>query len=60
MSRPVLSGPPSPEEFQRQLADFMRQQLHRTSPPPADAPADASTSESPAQPGKTDLFEFKY
>jgi ATP-dependent Clp protease ATP-binding subunit ClpX len=25
MSKPVFNGPPSPEEFQRQMADFMRQ-----------------------------------
>mgnify|MGYP003455619826 FL=1 len=27
MRKPISSGPPSPEEFQRQLQEFMRQQF---------------------------------
>ena len=60
MSKPVFNGPPSPEEFQRQLSEFMRQHIQRTSPPPAAEPADAVAPESPGGEGKKAQFEFNY
>ncbi len=49
-----LNGPPSPEEFQRQLAEFMRQHFRdpavTTSPTPAAAPPD-ETAGAPADGG---------
>ena len=60
MNKPALSGPPSPEEFQRQLSEFMRQQFQRTSAHPASEPADSSGPGSSGQQDKTDQFEFAY
>ena len=60
MSKPWVSGtPPSPEEFQRQMAEFVRQQFQNARGP-AFAQADASgPSESEEKPQK-EQFEFKY
>ena len=61
MAKPVLSGPPSPEEFQRQLAELMRQHLHNARAPGASQPADAEVP--PEQPEKkppVEPFEFNY
>src|ERR1035437_1338005 len=60
MNRPISDGPPSPEELQRQLAEFMRHHLQPSGVPPAADPADAVPPESPARTGKSDQFEFKY
>ena len=56
----VLNGPPTPEEFQRQLSEFMRQHLQRAGAPPAAEPADTGAPEGPAPQAKADQFEFKY
>lgn len=59
MSNPILNGPPSPEEFQRQLSDFVRQHFQNARGPAA-APGDASAPEQPAgEPGRSADFEFK-
>src|SRR5260370_23865974 len=60
MSAPwVNATPPSPEEFQRQMAEFVRQQLQNTRGP-AFAQAEASgTTETEEKPQK-DPFEFKF
>ena len=54
-----LNGPPSPEEFQRQLSDFLRQhfQNNRTASPQPEATGTPEQGESPA---KAKEFDFKY
>jgi endopeptidase Clp ATP-binding regulatory subunit ClpX len=53
------NGPVSPEEFQRQLTDFVRQQFSANKAAPS---AEPESSGSPPDSGKTrkDPFEFKY
>ena len=60
MNRPAFNGPPSPEEFQRQLAEFMRQNMQRAGGQSPAQPADAVASDIPGQQGKADQFDFKY
>lgn len=58
-TRPLFAGPPSPEEFQRQLTDFVRQHFQNVRGP-AFAQADSSgTAESQDKP-KPEQFEFPY
>jgi len=59
MNKRILSGPPSPEEFQRQLSDFLRQhfQNNRAASPQPEATGTGEQSESPAKPEE---FDFKY
>jgi endopeptidase Clp ATP-binding regulatory subunit ClpX len=59
MTKPLLAGPTSPEEFQRQLTEFVRQQFQGGRNTPA---AEQETSGGSSEPGKTknDPFEFKY
>jgi ATP-dependent Clp protease ATP-binding subunit ClpX len=58
MNKPVFNGP-SPEEFQRRLAELMRQ--HWQSGRGASAqPEDAGTTESSEIEPKPDLFKFNY
>src|SRR6266704_1875963 len=59
MSKPIFNGSPSPEEFQRQLSDFLRQhfQNNRGAPPQSTAP---STAEPNGTPAKPEEFDFKY
>src|SRR5438046_1724264 len=60
MTKPVFSGPPSPEEFQRQLSEFVRQQFqHARGPAPAPAES-AEPPESGESKGKGGGFEFDY
>ena len=49
MGKGIFNGPPSPEEFQRQLQEFMRQHLSSGPPPKSDAggTADAPDPEPP-------------
>ncbi|HLH53085.1 MAG TPA: AAA family ATPase [Verrucomicrobiae bacterium] len=58
MIKPNLNGPPSPEEFQRHLADFVRQQFHSAGKQAQASEAPPSGSEH--SPGKNDPFEFRY
>ena len=60
MNRPIFNGPPTPEEFQRQLAEFMRQHLQRTGAQPATEPAEGGAQEIPGRPVHADQFEFNY
>ena len=60
MNKPISNGPPSPEELQRQLSEFMRHQMQPGAGQPAAQPEDAVAPESPVAPGKADQFEFKY
>jgi ATP-dependent Clp protease ATP-binding subunit ClpX len=60
MSNTHSNGPPSPEEFQRQLADFMRQHFQNiggAASPKTDFDSSAESSE--AKPEKPE-FEFDY
>src|SRR5512140_3863229 len=60
MSASWVNGPPPPpEEFQRQMADFVRQQLQNARGPAFAQSEPASPTESEEKPPK-DQFEFKY
>jgi endopeptidase Clp ATP-binding regulatory subunit ClpX len=61
MSNPRLSGPPNPEEFQRQLAEFVRQHLRSTGTSPGLKNEFDTSAESPeAEPDKKEFsFDFK-
>src|SRR5437773_4635164 len=59
MSKPIFSGPPSPEEFQRQLSEFVRQHLQNIQTPAAE-PSNAGAPEPPEDRGKAGQFEFNY
>ena len=59
MSRPIFSGPPSPEEFQRQLSEFVRQHFQSARGPAAETES-ASAPETPEGKGKEGQFEFNY
>ena len=60
MSRAVFNGPPSPEEFQRQLAGFMQQHMQGARGQPAAEAQTTGTPESPSRQEKADQFEFSY
>jgi ATP-dependent Clp protease ATP-binding subunit ClpX len=60
MKNPILSGPPTPEEFQRQLAEYMRQHFQRAGAQPTPETTDASGTETAEKEAKADQFEFKY
>src|SRR5229473_3219765 len=55
----IFSGPPSPEEFQRQLSDFVRQHFQNARGPSAQA-ENAGVPEAPEPKAKTEQFEFNY
>src|SRR6266540_5984451 len=59
MNKTAFGGPPSPEEFQRQLSDFLRQhfQNNRAASPQPEAPGAAEPG---GAPGKPEEFDFKY
>ncbi len=58
MSKPACNGPPSPEEFRRQLAELMRQHLGPSGAPFPKADQ-AGTSEKPEGQASAVQFEFK-
>src|SRR6266513_2862462 len=62
MSKPVFSGPPTPEEFQRQLADFVRQHFQGGRAQPFTQPETHGSPEGADKPPKaeSDQFEFNY
>ena len=60
MNKPVFSGPPTPEEFQRQLAEYMRQHFQRAGAQPATETTDAGGAESGGREAKANQFEFSY
>jgi ATP-dependent Clp protease ATP-binding subunit ClpX len=60
MRKSLLNGPPSPEEFQRQLGEFMRQHFQGARMPPAAAPESSDTSEDQSAEEKLDHFKFDY
>src|SRR6266478_5100558 len=55
-----LSGPPSPEDFQRQLSDFVRQHFQSSAPGPAAAQSESSGKTEPFEKPKSEHFEFNY
>src|SRR5437868_2260563 len=55
----IFGGPPSPEEFQRQLSDFVRQHFQNARGPGAQA-ENAGVPETPEPKAKAEQFEFNY
>src|SRR6266699_5140938 len=55
----IFSGPPSPEEFQRQLSDFVRQHFQNARGPGVQA-ENAGVPEAPEPKAKMEQFEFNY
>jgi endopeptidase Clp ATP-binding regulatory subunit ClpX len=55
----MFNGPPTPEDFQRRLADLMRQHL-QTGRGPGAQPEDSLVDEDAAGDAKPDLFKFNY
>src|SRR5437899_6049963 len=55
----IFSGPPSPEEFQRQLSELVRQHLQNARGPTAQTES-AGTPEGPEPKAKEGQFEFNY
>src|SRR5882672_9677104 len=53
----IFSGPPSPEEFQRQLSDFVRQHFQNARGPGVQT-ENAGVPEAPEPKAKTEQFEF--
>ncbi len=60
MTRPVYNGPPSPEEFQRQMSEFMRQHFQGARGQPTAEAENAGAPESAVRQEKADQFEFNY
>ena len=60
MNKPAFAGPPTPEDFQRQLSEFMRQHLHRSGATPAPETSDAGNPEETGAAAKPDTFKFDY
>lgn len=58
MRRPLVSGPPSPEEFQKQMADFMRQHLPNLSYFRPQTGSGGSTESGAENPRSAPGFEF--
>jgi endopeptidase Clp ATP-binding regulatory subunit ClpX len=59
MSNKIFSGPPSPEEFQRQLSDFLRQHFQNTRATAAQ-PESAGAPEDDDREAREKQFEFNY
>ena len=57
--RTPRSGPPSPEDFQRQLSDFVRQHFQTTQGPAPSPSESTGKGEGPEKP-KGEQFEFNY
>src|SRR5437762_7290996 len=58
MNKPFFSGPPSPEEFQRQLSDFVRQHFQQGRSPASQS--EASPAEGPEKKPQPDDFHFNH
>src|SRR5690242_21572655 len=58
MREPLLNAPMSPEEFQRQLTDFVRQQFQSRPTPTQETKSTATAEETGGT--KKDPFEFRY
>src|SRR5260370_4024521 len=55
-----LSGPPSPEDFQRQLSDFVRQHFQSSNHGPSAAQSESSGKSESSEKPKSGHFEFNY
>src|SRR5256714_9020302 len=60
MSKRFYSGPPSPDEFQRQLSDFVRQHFQGGRGPSLAQPESSPGPESEERDPKADQFKFNY
>ena len=60
MSKRIYSGPLSPDEFQRQLSDFVRQHFQSGRGPSVSQSESSEGPETTESPAKSDKFEFKY
>jgi endopeptidase Clp ATP-binding regulatory subunit ClpX len=60
MRRPFYSGPPSPEDLQRQLQDFLRQHLAGRTATPAARPESTETAEDRDRELSPQEFSFPY
>ena len=60
MNEPIFGGPPPPEEFQRQLSDFLRQHFQNNRTTSAAAAETAGAAEPAETKLNPDEFEFKY
>jgi ATP-dependent Clp protease ATP-binding subunit ClpX len=60
MQKPARSGPPSPEEFQRQLSDFVRQHFQNARASGAAQTEPANSGESAEKQTDPSQFEFKF
>jgi ATP-dependent Clp protease ATP-binding subunit ClpX len=58
MVKKFFNGPPTPEEFQRQLQEFMRQHFAGANQPKSDLPGDADEPEAPLE-SKSFSFDKK-
>lgn len=58
MAKEIRNGPPTPEEFQRQWADFMRQQFQSLAGRASANSDTAGTVEEPAAKASKKMFEF--
>src|ERR1043165_215668 len=59
MNKQPTSGPPSPEEFQRQLSEFVRQHFQNARGPASQTETQGPSEEPESKP-KADQFEFHY
>src|SRR6266480_2454047 len=60
MAKSVFSGPPSPEEFQRQLSDFVRQHFQQARGSSAPQPEPSGPHETSDTKSKAEPFAFDY
>jgi endopeptidase Clp ATP-binding regulatory subunit ClpX len=60
MNKRLTNGPLSPEEFQRQLSDFVRHQFQAARPAPTPEPQSAGSQPETSGASPKDLFEFKH
>jgi endopeptidase Clp ATP-binding regulatory subunit ClpX len=60
MGNQLMNGPPSPEEFQRQLADLLRQHFQGRQSNPFAQPENAGATEGPEGKTSAEQFQFKY
>ncbi len=60
MNKPVFGGPPSPEEFQRQLSDFLRQHLQNNRTAAVPGSDESGAAEQGTAPARSAEFDFKY
>src|SRR6266436_2956245 len=60
MRKPIYAGPPSPEEFQRQLQEFMRQHFPGSNATAISRSEAAGAGETPQSDASADEFKFDY